>query len=76
MTTYSRETPCATCGGTEFYKSNMSCVACNKARARAWQQTEAGVSYRREYMRNLRADPQYRLKQKIAAVLRDTGSKA
>lgn len=71
MTTYTREKPCIHCDGTQFYKSNMTCVACSKARARAWSRTEAGVLYRR----NLRMDPQYRLKQKIAAFLRYTRSK-
>jgi len=28
--------PCVKCGGTWFYKSHNSCVACNRLRSRKW----------------------------------------
>jgi hypothetical protein len=33
--TYARATPCARCGGNEFYASGNGCVACSKERSRA-----------------------------------------
>ena len=73
MTTFIRQKPCSTCGGTEFYKSNYQCVWCKNVATEKWRHSDDGREYHREYMRKRRSDPNYRYQQKVNAYMREQG---